>query len=89
MALKFMKDEHFLNHLTDCQCALYLTLFVCLKGCREQNCTHSITVNFFLQAEIGALHRTQEDLQKGKQTLEDMLERLEREQVGLSKLDSP
>lgn len=31
------------------------------------------------QAEIGALQRTQEDLQKGKQTLEEMLERLERE----------
>lgn len=37
----------------------------------------------YFQAEIGALQKTQEDLQKGKQTLEDMLQKLEREQVAM------
>jgi len=32
---------------------------------------------------MNALKKTQEDLQKGRQKLDDMLQRLEREQVGI------
>lgn len=40
-----------------------------------------MTDNASFQAEMDALKRTQEDLQKGKSKLEDMLEKLESEQV--------
>ena len=36
---------------------------------------------------MNALKKTQEDLQKGRQKLDDMLQRLEREQVGLDFID--
>jgi len=48
--------------------------------------TQSVIGHFFhdvtcWQAEMNALKKTQEDLQKGRQKLDDMLQRLEREQV--------
>ena len=45
-------------------------------------------INYFvLQAEMDALKKTQDDLQRGRHTLDDMLHKLEREQVNNKELN--
>ena len=68
-----------------CECSIHLSSNLVLlmrnNGCSLLWCLW--TVWTCCQAEMNALKKTQEDLQKGRQKLDDMLQRLEREQVGI------